>query len=242
MAAVAAKTIYPTEDFIHGYCYKEVEGQATKEQLLLEHVKKTAPAGNPGAVIDAIDAYAWDGNFFMNVGDIKGKIVDDEIKAKNPKVALELGAYCGYSSIRMAQFMEPGSKLYSIEFMERNAAVARGMAEHAGVSDKVEYIIGTLTTTGLEGLKERGVTSLDFVFIDHHKDHYLSDLLALKESGLLKKGTVIVADNVLFPGAPAYLAHVREATDLKTVEHKTKSEYSTERDDIVTVSVYEPAV
>ncbi len=59
----------------------------------------------------------------------------------------------------------------------------------------------------------------DLVFIDHVKHAYLSDFLVLKEHGFLRPGTVIVADNILIPGAPDYKAYMQKSTELRTVFH-----------------------
>ena len=45
---------------------------------------------------------------------------------------------------------------------------------------------------------------LDFLFIDHVKHLYLSDLKLAMELKILAKGCVVVGDNVVFPGAPDY--------------------------------------
>ena len=50
---------------------------------------------------------------------------------------------------------------------------------------------------------------LDLLFIDHWKSEYLPDFKRFEESKLFKKGTVIVADNIVFPGAPDYANYVR---------------------------------
>jgi catechol O-methyltransferase len=52
--------------------------------------------------------------------------------------------------------------------------------------------------------------SVGFVLIDHEKSRYVPDMQALEESKLLKKGGVVAADNILIPGAPEYLAYVKE--------------------------------
>jgi len=48
----------------------------------------------------------------------------------------------------------------------------------------------------------------DFVFFDQRGSGYKADLEVLERDGLLAEGAIIVADNVLKPGAPAYLWHV----------------------------------
>lgn len=42
----------------------------------------------------------------------------------------------------------------------------------------------------------------DFVFLDHCKECYLPDLQSLERLGLIQRGTTVMADNVIYPGAP----------------------------------------
>ena len=60
-------------------------------------------------------------------------------------------------------------------------------------------------------LKREGkIDHIDMLFLDHVEDLYQADLkVAMNELGLLKSGASIVADNVLWPGAPDYRAYVR---------------------------------
>eukprot|EP00879_Flechtneria_rotunda_P022609 GHRR01023875.1.p2 GENE.GHRR01023875.1~~GHRR01023875.1.p2 ORF type:complete len:102 (+),score=23.65 GHRR01023875.1:234-539(+) len=74
-----------------------------REQRLLDYVKKTAEPDNPQAVLNAIDHYAHTQEFYMNVGDAKGKVLIAELhKLPAAKAVLELGTYCGYSAILLA--------------------------------------------------------------------------------------------------------------------------------------------
>ena len=47
-------------------------------------------------------------------------------------------------------------------------------------------------------MKQNDVTGIDFLLFDHAKNLYLSDLNGLEESGLLKAGSYVSADNVVF--------------------------------------------
>ena len=72
---------------------------------------------------------------------------------------------------------------------------------------------GTIGDGGrtLESLqREHGFTSgaVDFLFIDHDKNSYLADLLAIVDRSWLHPGSIVVADNVGFPGSPKYRAHI----------------------------------
>ena len=53
-----------------------------------------------------------------------------------------------------------------------------------------------------------GEGSVDFVFIDHDKAAYLPDLERILGERWLHPGSIVVADNVRFPGAPEYRAYL----------------------------------
>jgi catechol O-methyltransferase len=85
-----------------------------------------------------------------------------------------------------------------------------------------------------------GAWALDFVFIDHDKSVYLTDLQSIMDRGWLHTGSIVVADNVKFPGAPQYRAYMQEqqGKGWNTVEHKTHAEYQTLLPDLVLESEY----
>jgi catechol O-methyltransferase len=151
-----------------------------REQAVLEHVIATAPAGNVDAAIAAIDDFAYKQSFLINVGDEKGKILDGVLERAKPMRVLELGAYVGYSALRIARKLPPGGHLYTIEFNESNAGITRRMLAHAGVADRVTVVHGSLGDGGktLAALtSEHGFAAgnLDVVFIDHDKEMYVPD-------------------------------------------------------------------
>lgn len=73
--------------------------------------------------------------------------------------------------------------------------------------------------------EDYGIEHLDFVFMDHWKRCYLPDLQALEGSGLLGEGSVILADNVVFPGAPSFLRYVRRSGLYEHRVHRAALEY-----------------
>jgi catechol O-methyltransferase len=128
----------------------------------------------------------------------------------------------------------------ALEFSSANAEIARRILAHAGVEDRVTVIVGTLGDDGetIRTLKREHnfvPESLDLVFIDHDKNAYLSDLELIIDAGWLHPGSVVVADNILVPGAPAYRAHMREndGTLWHTTEHRTHAEYQSMIKDMV---------
>lgn len=51
---------------------------------------------------------------------------------------------------------------------------------------------------------------ISFVFLDHHKDDYLSDLKHLEEEGLIRAHCAVAADNVVFFQLHEYRDYMQE--------------------------------
>jgi catechol O-methyltransferase len=216
-----------------------------REEALAAYVLERASPGNLDEAIAAVDEFCSTRSVMMNVGDEKGEILDRAVSRSQPARLLELGAYCGYSALRMARVMPAGAHLYSIEFSASNAEIARRIWAHAGVAERLTVLVGTLGDGGatIERLRrefEFGAGNVDFVFIDHDKSAYLPDLERIIDAGWLHPGSVVVADNVKFPGAPHYRAYMKEAegTSWRTREHQTHVEYQSLLKDLVLESEY----
>lgn len=215
-----------------------------REARLAEYVAAKARRDDPADVLRAIDEYAYNESFLINVGDEKGQILDDAVHRAAPARILELGTYCGYSSLRMA-IAAPTAKVYSIEFNPANADIARQIHDHAGVSDQISVIVGTLgdggqTAGALEKEHGFGPGTVDLAFLDHDKNAYLPDIQMIVERGWLRPRALVVADNIKFPGAPEYRAYMQgnEGKIWRTEEHETHVEYQTVIKDLVLVSEF----
>jgi len=103
---------------------------AQEEQLLI-HIFSVAKEGDADSVINEIDRFAQQ-QWMMNVGDVKGKLLDDEVQKKQPKHAVELGAYCGYSALRIAKQLPEGGRLTSIEINPLNVRRTRTHTAQVG--------------------------------------------------------------------------------------------------------------
>jgi catechol O-methyltransferase len=181
----------------------------------------------------------------INVGDEKGEILDRAVHRCQPKLLLELGTYCGYSGLRMAQVMRPDARLYSIEYSAANADIARRIWAHVGVDERLTVVVGTLGDGGATlarlrdefGFREG---ALDFIFIDHDKSAYVPDLELILERRWLHPGSIVVADNIKMPGAPEYHAYMNDAEGerWRTTAHDTHAEYQSLFRDVVLESEY----
>jgi catechol O-methyltransferase len=215
-----------------------------REAAAVEYVLKRARAGDVDDVLTTIDRFAYEESILINVGDEKGALLDAAVRRADPKLALELGTYCGYGALRIAR-AAPAAKVYSVEFAEANAVNAREIWAHAGVADRVTCVVGTIGDGGhtLDALAgEHGFIAgaLDLLFLDHDKDAYLSDLQSILDRGWLHTGSIVVADNVKVPGAPKYREYMRQQQGklFNTTEHETHVEYQSSISDLVLESEY----
>jgi catechol O-methyltransferase len=215
-----------------------------REAAAADYVISHARRGDVDGVLAAIDEFAYEKSILINVGDEKGALLDAAAKRADPRVALELGTYCGYSALRIAR-SAPAAKVFSVELAAANAEIARRIWAHAGVDDRITCVVGTIGDGGktLDALAaQHGFSegTLDFMFVDHDKNAYLDDLLSIMARGWLHRGSIVVADNVLVPGSPKYRTYMREQQGKKwdTVEHKTHVEYQTLVRDLVLESTY----
>jgi catechol O-methyltransferase len=215
-----------------------------REAAAVDYVLTHARQGDIADVLATIDRFAYEQSFLINVGDEKGALLDAAVRRADPKLALELGTYVGYGALRIAA-AAPAAKVYSVELAEANAANARRIWEHAGVGDRVTCVVGTIgdggkTLDALAGAPGFGAGALDFLFIDHEKSVYLTDLQAIVDRGWLHTGSIVVADNVKLPGAPKYRAYMKDqqGKGWNTIEHETHAEYQSLFADLVLESEY----
>jgi catechol O-methyltransferase len=200
----------------------------------LAHVQERVPRGDAQAVLDTLDDFGRNRRFLMNVGDAKGPMLAALVGGLPTGArVLELGAFVGYSAVLITRALPESGKLVSVEYDPVAADVARSMVEHAGLTRRLDLrhgdsaaVIPTLDAP------------FDLVFIDHWKDLYLRDLQLLEQHGLLRRGSVVFADNVgpMFQ-AHEYLDYVRGCGRYDTRYERSTLEYST-IEDAVEISVF----
>eukprot|EP00747_Dinoflagellata_sp_TGD_P152328 gnl/TRDRNA2_/TRDRNA2_177288_c2_seq3.p1 gnl/TRDRNA2_/TRDRNA2_177288_c2~~gnl/TRDRNA2_/TRDRNA2_177288_c2_seq3.p1 ORF type:complete len:355 (-),score=73.09 gnl/TRDRNA2_/TRDRNA2_177288_c2_seq3:75-1139(-) len=184
---------------------------ATKADLLLSYVFSHAPAGDPQAVCASIEKFVEEvlrptRQWFKIAGGAKMEIIAGALaRAPAGGDVLEIGTYFGYSAMRLA-ISEPCRRIVTIEVDIVHALTAQCLIAYAGLSHRIDVWMGHSKDV-LERLPaaDRSVAA---VFMDQSGARFGEDLGTLIALGRLKPGAVIVADNVLKPGAPLFLWHM----------------------------------
>lgn len=116
------------------------------------------------------------------------------LKLKKPQKILEVGTAIGYSAIRMALSSE--ADITTIEISEETADIAEVNIKRAGLTERISVLRGDAKDV-LKAMEDE----FDFIFIDAAKGHYM-DFFAECDR-MLKKGGLLISDNVLYKGMTA---------------------------------------
>ena len=216
------------------------------------------------AVLAAVDEFCQSRHWMMHVGPEKGRVITqvlrDAIRKRDSDsgrtfVCIELGTYCGYSSVLLGRTLREEAaavavagegatnlqcQLYTVEVNPAYFKISRELIRLARLEDTITLVeipveINVMETedaaAGIvsnriwadeaklrrqqhehdeqrDGLAS-SLPKIDFLLIDHDKDAYRTDLIRLEREGLVRAGSVVVADNVLFAQIDDYRQYVQ---------------------------------
>ncbi|BCR85783.1 O-methyltransferase [Aspergillus chevalieri] len=211
-----AQTLDPSKPPTQGGAWNNDGRELKLLEFIYSQPNLDAIQGHPQKVLDLIDEFGKQ-YLFINVGSEKGKVVTDLIDEVKPHTMIELGCYVGYSAILFGDAVRRngGKRYLSLELNPVFAAIANMLVDLAGLRDVVKIIVGR-SDASLHKLHATGeVKHVELMFIDHYKPGYTSDLKLCEHLGMVSRGSVLAADNVIYPGNPPYLEYVRSTVEQK---------------------------
>lgn len=133
----------------------------------------------------------------MLSGHLQGNFLQMISQLMQPKRILEIGTYTGYSAICLAQGLAQNGVLHTLDNNPEQESIAKEFIKKANLEDKVKLHLGNAADIIPTLLKEE-IEEWDLVFIDADKSNYslYYDLVFDK----VRKGGIIIADNVLWSG------------------------------------------
>ncbi len=122
--------------------------------------------------------------------------IEKLIQMNKPGRVLEIGTAIAYTTIRIAKCLKKDSVIHTIEKSKDNIKIALENIDKSGLSKKIKLIQGN----ALSVMPQLG-KKYDFIFLDADKEDYkrLFDYSMI----LLRKGGIIVVDNLLWHGYTA---------------------------------------
>ena len=145
----------------------------------------------------------------IDVSEVQGKLLMLLCQIAGARSVLEIGTLGGYSATWLARGVQDGGHVLTLELDPHHGQVARTNLDAAGVSDRVDIVVGPAIDT-LPTLVDSPHAPFDLVFIDADKPGY-PDYLEWALT-LSRPGTVIVADNVVRGGRVADDTDEQDAT------------------------------
>lgn len=129
----------------------------------------------------------------MLSGPLMGMYLQMVSHMMKPDRILEIGTYTGYSAICLAQGLNDGGKLVTVEIDKERAPIINKYISKAGLTDSIDLRIGDALDVIVQ-LEEK----FDLIFLDAKKEDYKHyfDLVFRK----WKKGGFMIVDNVLWSG------------------------------------------
>ncbi len=166
-------------DLINPLVQAYAEQFTSPEDALLQEVARQTRERHPHA--------------HMLSGQVQGKFLEMISTLLQPARILEIGTFTGYSALCLAKGLAPGGVLHTIECRVEEAAKAQENFNRSAIRDKIQLYTGNALDI-IPQLQE----TWDLVFIDADKVSYTAYYKLVLPS--LRKGGVILADNVLFHG------------------------------------------
>ncbi|XP_074191937.1 transmembrane O-methyltransferase isoform X1 [Rhinolophus sinicus] len=192
------------------------------EERAFSYVLTHGLPGDPGHILTTLDHWSSHCEYLSHMGPIKGQILTRLVEEKAPACVLQLGTYCGYSTLLIARALPPGSRLLTVERDPRTAAVAEKLIRLAGFDERtVELIVGSSEEVIPRLRTQYQLSRADVVLLTHRPRCYLRDLQLLEAHALLPAGATVLADHVVFPGAPRFLQYAKSCGRYRCRLHHT---------------------
>lgn len=129
----------------------------------------------------------------MITGHFQGRVLSMLAKLISPKYILEIGTYTGYSAICLAEGLQKGGELHTIDINEELNSMQRRYFDKSGFGAQIIQHTGN----ALDIIPNLEIV-FDLVFIDAEKNDYPNYFEAILKK--TKQGSVILSDNVLWSG------------------------------------------
>lgn len=129
----------------------------------------------------------------MLSGQLQGRILSMFSKMLRPKRILEIGTFTGYSALCLAEGLQEGGEIITIDRNHELEDMVNSYISKAEMTGKIKLLVGD----AMEIIPTLDKT-FDLVFIDADKSNYINYYDLLIEH--LPSGAILIADNVLWYG------------------------------------------
>ncbi|CAE8603432.1 unnamed protein product [Polarella glacialis] len=208
-----------------------------KASQLWEYIQRNAEPGDLDGVIAAVEEHFSKVKWTKVTGSARCAVLERIVAESDlPGVrrVLECGGFVGHSALCFARALrrrwegvghheKNEWRVWSLEQHPLVARVARQILKYAGVlaPSKFRAAADNLVGSGVQvivGRSEAGikvlarqhaglVPTIDLMYLDHAQWRYHLDVELARSGGLLRRGSIVVGNNCLFPGRPLFIGY-----------------------------------
>jgi predicted O-methyltransferase YrrM len=172
-----------------GNCPQPLTLNAQLDEYILEHIDKESDYLH--RLWRATQLHLLYGR--MASGHLQGRLLKMLVGMIRPKLVLEIGTYSGYSGLCIAEGLEEGAHLHTVEINDEQEDFTLPWFQNSPYADRITMHIGD----ALEVVPKLGL-QFDLVFIDGDKRRYVDYYEMVMAH--LNTGGYILADNTLWDG------------------------------------------
>ena len=132
-------------------------------------------------------------NPIMLSGKIQGNFLEIISKLLKPVNVLEIGTYTGYSTLCIANGLDPKGIIHTIDKNEELLEIQNKYFEKSGYRSQIRQHTGDALT-----IIPKFDIDFDMIFLDADKENYVNYLEIITQ--ILRPGGVLLTDNVLWHG------------------------------------------
>lgn len=152
----------------------------------------------PSPILKELEDYTREhcANPQMLVGSVEGAFLQMLVRLAGVRDILEIGLYTGYSALSMAEALPADGSLLSCDINPDTSRIAQSFFDRSPHGKKIHIALGPALETLAALPAER---HFDMAFLDADKENYPAYYDAVLPR--LRRGGLLVADNVLWSGA-----------------------------------------
>lgn len=147
----------------------------------------------------------------MRMAAEQGRFMAFLIELTGARHVIEVGTFVGYGTLWMAQALPKDGRIVALDIEARFPEIGRPFWQKAQVADRIDLRIAPATES-LKAMRKAGEDGLyDMAFIDADKGNY--GVYYEHCIVLVRKGGLILIDNVFWDGSVADVADTSSATE-----------------------------
>ena len=205
------------KDTYHPWSEDVEDTPSSSQHIVGEYMLSAIKGGDSiDTAIEKLEAFSTSKHLGMTLGNAKGQIIEEAIANNisgehDSYVFIELGSHIGDGTLRILRQLNTASRPFkncvvlSLEANQEWLGIGSNIVRHVVRNGGCRYVPMALTDdvthimTHIKHLikAELNIESVSGVFLDHNHAKFNRDISIMHEEGLLREGTLIIADNAL---------------------------------------------